>query len=335
MKKIFFIIITLISSQLFSQTTEFKGKVIDTETSRPVSDVTITIEDTSFSTKTDTAGQFYFYKNIPTGEQIVSVEKNDYETKFLIINVAQGKKIEIKEIKLDLTRKAKKKRKKILKELQKKKKEAQKLKKKKLEQLRKEAEERRKKIEKKKRDIKNNTEDDVVITYTPTNTVAVTKNPVNVISETQKKYAEILGIAPEEITNTKLYDFIDSWMGTPYLLGGENRRGIDCSSFTQLLYIKVYDEYIERTAEKQYNSKSRVKFRDPKYLREGDLMFFKSLDENGDEVVSHVGLYLRNGYFVNSTSKRGVNNVKGVQICNINDRYWRRKFVGAGRRNKK
>ncbi len=320
MKKIFFIIITLISSQLFSQMIEFKGKVIDAEIYKPISDVTITIEDTSFSTKTDATGQFYFYKNIPLGEQIVSLEKNDYETKFLIINFTRGKKIEIKEIKLDLTKKAKKKRKKALKELQKKKKEAEK---------------KRKRIGKKKKNIESNSEDDIIITYTPTNTVAVTKKPINVLSETQKKYAEILGIAPEEITNTKLYDFIDSWIGTPYLLGGENKKGIDCSSFTQLLYIKVYDEYIERTAEKQYNSKSRVKFRDPKYLKEGDLLFFKSLDENGNEVVSHVGLYLRNGYFVNSTSKRGVNNVKGVQICNINDRYWRRKFVGAGRRNKK
>lgn len=333
MKKLLFITLFLLSLQIFSQATEFKGKVVDNDTSNSINNAQVTIEDTNYNTLTDVNGEFSIFKNIPIGEQIVSITKDDYETKFLIIDVVQGKKIEIQEIKLELTKKAKNKRKKILKELKKKKKEAQREKEKKLKKLKKEAGEKRKKLEKKKKEIRDNSEEDVIITYTPIKTSPV--EPVVTISQTQIKYGKILGIEPQEITNVKLYDFIDGWMGVPYLLGGENRDGIDCSSFTQLLYIKVYDEYIERTAEKQFNSKSREKFRSIDYLEEGDLMFFKSKDQDGEDVIGHVGLYLKNGYFVNSTSKRGVDNVKGVQICNINDRYWKKKYVGAARRNKK
>jgi lipoprotein Spr len=335
MKKILSITLTLLSIATFSQIIEFKGRVIDNETSSPLDKAQVIVEDTTVSTYTNGNGSFSIHQTIPLGDQIVSISKDNYETKYLIVNVSEGKKIEINEIKLNLTKKAKRNRKKILKELQEKQKKVQKEKELKLKKAKKEKQKRLKKLKKKKQDVENNSDGDVVITYTPTNIVEEPVVAANIISENQIKYGKLLGVAPQELTNTKLYDFIDSWMGVTYLLGGENRNGIDCSSFSQLLYIKVYDQYIERTAEKQYNSKSRVKFSDPNYLKEGDLMFFESTDANGDPVIGHVGVYLQNGYFVNSTSKRGVNNVKGVQICNINDRYWKRKYVGGARRSEK
>ncbi len=95
-----------------------------------------------------------------------------------------------------------------------------------------------------------------------------------------------------------LMDEIDSWMGTPYVYGGESRTGVDCSGFTQAVFGAV-GVAIPRTASQQAASAERV---DPQELSFGDLLFF---DTSGSG-ISHVGIYVGNGYFVHSSSSRGV-----------------------------
>ncbi|TPN81239.1 NlpC/P60 family protein [Aquimarina algicola] len=148
----------------------------------------------------------------------------------------------------------------------------------------------------------------------------------------QEKYAPIIGVTPKEIENIPLYAFIDSWMGTPYRLGGETKRGIDCSFFTQFLYHDVYGGLIERTAEKQFMAPDTKKFVGQEYLKEGDLLFFNSKGSKY-EIISHVGVYLGNDKFVHSTSNKDrLTGSNGVQISNFRDRYWQRMFVAAGRK---
>jgi len=138
------------------------------------------------------------------------------------------------------------------------------------------------------------------------------------------KYAGYLGVRPDHITNIALYKFIDSWMDTPYLWGGDDKKGIDCSALMQLLLDSVYAIKIPRTSVEQFYARWIDKFRSTKHLSEGDLIFFKTI---GDNVVSHVGLYLDNGKFINSSSS------KGVSIASLNDPYWSSRLVGAGRIN--
>lgn len=147
----------------------------------------------------------------------------------------------------------------------------------------------------------------------------------------QLKYSPILGVLPDQISNIKLYKFIDGWMDTPYLMGGENKEGIDCSFFSQFLYHDVYENLIERTAEKQYSAPNTSKFVGQEYLKEGDLLFFNL---SGSELapITHVGVYLKNGKFVHSTSKRTSKGNNGVQISNLSDSHWQRLFVAAGRK---
>lgn len=169
---------------------------------------------------------------------------------------------------------------------------------------------------------------------TTTNTVKqIQKKPE--ISAVQKKYASILGVSPSSkiVENKKLYDFIDSWMGTRYKMGGENRSGIDCSFFTQFLYHDVYNTLIERTAEKQYSSPSTNKFLGQEYLIQGDLIFF-NLSGSQNDIISHVGCYLGNGKFVHSTSRKAENGINGVQISNLNNKRWQKLYVAAGRKSK-
>jgi lipoprotein Spr len=157
--------------------------------------------------------------------------------------------------------------------------------------------------------------------------VVVAKDPAadkvkNENKALQVKYAQYLSIPPDSITNIKLYSFIDKWLYTPYKWGGTDERGIDCSAFLQRLFTEVYNLKLPRTSVDQLLAKCVEPFKSAACLSEGDIVFFRTME---NRLVSHVGIYLHNYMFVNSSSS------KGVSIGSLNDPYWRRRFVVAGR----
>jgi probable lipoprotein NlpC len=117
------------------------------------------------------------------------------------------------------------------------------------------------------------------------------------------KYAGLMGVSSSDITNGRLYNFIEQWYGTPYKYAGLDRNGVDCSGLTYLLEQEVYGLTIPRNTGKQINAIKR-KYEDE--LQEGDLVFF---DFDGKK-FSHVGVYLQNGYVVHASTRRGVMIVK-------------------------
>ncbi len=136
-------------------------------------------------------------------------------------------------------------------------------------------------------------------------------------SSLQFKYAQLLNRNVELVTNTSLIGFIDEWWGTKYRYGGTTKKGIDCSSFTGLLMGSVFGFTLPRTARQQYAACSKLKKDD---MLEGDLVFF-----NTRGGISHVGIYLGDGFFVHSSSSAG------VTINSLNENYYSRKFIGGGR----
>src|SRR5687767_6984775 len=52
----------------------------------------------------------------------------------------------------------------------------------------------------------------------------------------KSRYAEMLNVVPEALCNLSLYNFIDQWYGVRYRLGGNSKKGIDCSAFVQRAY---------------------------------------------------------------------------------------------------
>ena len=137
------------------------------------------------------------------------------------------------------------------------------------------------------------------------------------LSALQVKYAVLLSTPAEEVRNTKMFEFIDDWYGTPYRLGGTTKKGVDCSAFSQFLFASVYGLSIPRTAREQYSLTNRISRTE---LKEGDLIFFNTRGS-----ISHVGVYLQNNKFVHASTSGG------VMISDIFDEYWVRKFVGVGR----
>ena len=317
----------------FAQGTTFSGSVIEEDSNAKMANAIITIEGTSLASTTDENGEFSFNEIIPSGEHVVTVSKDGYELKLFMIEVDERKTLTTNPIELALTNKEKKRRKKANKSSNKEARKIAKEKEKKLKNAKKELEKREKKLAKQKKKLKKKNKD-VVVSYDPVDpnvtTKEVTVNPGDNDSynDLQIKYADMLGVTPQEITNIPLYEFIDGWMGTPYLWGGTNKEGIDCSSFTQRLFQSVYDLYIERTADAQRASKYTDNFEGTSFLREGDLLFFGEEDRR---LITHVGVYLGNNKFVNATTRK-TNGVSGVKIDDITDPFWRGIFCCAGRR---
>ncbi|NJO03580.1 MAG: hypothetical protein HC880_19555 [Bacteroidia bacterium] len=108
------------------------------------------------------------------------------------------------------------------------------------------------------------------------------------------------------------------WLGTPYIYAGNDRSGTDCSGFTQQLYREVYGIATARTAYDMCDETQKVALND---LREGDMIFFKIKSTQ----VSHVGVYLHNGYFVHAVPSQG------VVISQIQEPYYQKYFFQGGR----
>lgn len=140
-----------------------------------------------------------------------------------------------------------------------------------------------------------------------------------VLSWVQEKYSSMLKVLPDQISNVMLYRFIDEWYGVKYRMGGTSKSGIDCSAFVQNLYQYVFGMNLLRTACMQFESARYISCIDD--LKEGDLVFFKI----GTSRISHVGVYLKNNFFVHSASS------KGVSIANLSTAYWAKYFAGGGR----
>jgi lipoprotein Spr len=161
-------------------------------------------------------------------------------------------------------------------------------------------------------------------------TTVINKNyemmPVN-LSDIEKanwlqiKYSLKMDIAVEEIKNIPLLQKIDEWWGTPYVLGGNSKNGVDCSYFTLDVMRDIYKVNLKRTAAEQYEQSVKIEWNN---LKEGDLIFFKT---EGRRRISHVGIYLANNKFAHASTSQG------VTIGDLTDPYWQRRLYSLGRTN--
>jgi lipoprotein Spr len=161
----------------------------------------------------------------------------------------------------------------------------------------------------------------------PDNTLNETDNKTikktTLLTENErKKIASIVEVAPKKIVNDELYALINKWLNVPYLYGGEDKNGIDCSAITKKVFNEIYNIELPRTSDEMFWSKIVNRFKKKRFLKEGDLVFFR-IDK--DKTISHVGIYLQNNKFFSS------NVSGGVQIADLNSPYWTERYVASGR----
>lgn len=85
----------------FAQQTVIKGSVKEASTYETIPNVTITIEETSQSTLTDTKGKFRFIGKIPLGEQVLKLSKQGYITARFPIIINEGQTVDISDMFLE------------------------------------------------------------------------------------------------------------------------------------------------------------------------------------------------------------------------------------------
>ncbi len=134
------------------------------------------------------------------------------------------------------------------------------------------------------------------------------------------KYANLLGVAPTELTNTVLLSQMEKWYGTQYCFGGSTDSCIDCSSFTQVILRDVYNIKIPRNAQQQFDVSTKIEVEN---LKEGDLVFFNTI--SASMIITHVGVFVCNNKFVHASTS------KGVTINDLSEKYFAKAYRGAGR----
>jgi lipoprotein Spr len=157
--------------------------------------------------------------------------------------------------------------------------------------------------------------------YSTKNTSSKTEDvSIEKASQLQLKYSLLLDTEVELVRNLNIFNLIDEWFGTRYRYGGESKSGIDCSALMQTFFGALFGIALPRTAREQYAATKKI---EKSELQEGDLVFF-----NTTGGISHVGMYLQNNKFVHASSSGG------VTISDLDESYWAKRYVNAGRYDK-
>nr|WP_318380955.1 bifunctional murein DD-endopeptidase/murein LD-carboxypeptidase [uncultured Enterobacter sp.] len=116
---------------------------------------------------------------------------------------------------------------------------------------------------------------------------------------------------------SRIMDQYATWKGVRYRLGGDTKKGIDCSGFVQRTFREQFGLELPRsTYEQQEMGKSVSRTS----LRTGDLVLFKA-----GSTGRHVGIYIGNNQFVHASTS------SGVVISSMDEPYWKKRYNEARR----
>jgi lipoprotein Spr len=121
------------------------------------------------------------------------------------------------------------------------------------------------------------------------------------------------------VPRERLKKIADSYLGTRYKRGGENRAGLDCSGFVCRVFRELNGAKLPRSSGKQWKLGRLVS---PADARPGDFVFFRG---GLFGTVNHVGIYMGGGRFVHASTSNG------VIYSSLDDDYYKKHFAGIRR----
>jgi cell wall-associated NlpC family hydrolase len=113
------------------------------------------------------------------------------------------------------------------------------------------------------------------------------------------------------------------YLGVRYVFGGTDpASGLDCSGLVQLAFRQL-GLWLPRTAQQQYDATAHV-HRDQ--LQPGDLVFFARTYADPHDWITHVGIYVGDGWQIDAPTEGQV-----VSMQPVFSGFWGAHFVGGGR----
>jgi cell wall-associated NlpC family hydrolase len=132
----------------------------------------------------------------------------------------------------------------------------------------------------------------------------------------------------EKKVNTDDYDiegiikYAQSLIGTPHVMGGYSRSGLDCSGMVKLAHAQ-FDVELPHSSNEQ--GRYGTLLSPDEKLKRGDLVFFHSTYST-PKLITHSGIYLGDNKFIHTSSSRG------VTISALFDSgYWQEHYLFATR----
>lgn len=147
---------------------------------------------------------------------------------------------------------------------------------------------------------------------------SINKENLEAISSSLAGFISSFDFAKNVDKDEVMFKIIE-YINTPYLWGGTSKRGIDCSAFIQTIMYQSLGVTLPRTSYEQSQVGELVDKADLKF---GDLIFFDTMRKGR---VTHVGMYLGNGFFAHSGSKTG------VAVASLDDEFYTRTYLKARR----
>ncbi len=157
----------------------------------------------------------------------------------------------------------------------------------------------------------------------------------------EAEYTEMLApIVSYKQENPELYWFIVSWLKTNYKTPdwtgyysdewriSTKQKGIDCSGFTRVMVDQLFDKKVMGGSQGILETYcTPISTAEAKL---GDLLFFRAPYSTNDRIV-HVGVYLKDQYFVHATSTKSAAKGLGLNVNSLEEENWSKELVTAGR----
>ncbi|MGM7636777.1 C40 family peptidase [Bacillus sp. Hm123] len=150
-------------------------------------------------------------------------------------------------------------------------------------------------------------------------TALIFSSGTSVLGATPTTKAPAQQITKEQQTKN-IIAYAKKLKGTPYKQGGTTTKGFDASGYVQHVFAKNKVKLARSSAAMQKQG-TNVALRK---LKQGDLVFYNTTGKPSKK-ASFVGIYIGKNQFM------GVSTKHGVTIIDMNNKYWKSKYLGAKR----
>ena len=127
----------------------------------------------------------------------------------------------------------------------------------------------------------------------------------------------------ELFLRTRITLVAQEYLGVPYKYAGISPEGFDCSGFVYFVYREAAGMDVSRSSVGIWNTGTKITLAQ---VRPGDVLVFTTVRDG----ASHTGIVLENGprgiIFIHAASQ---GSRTGVIISNMNESYYKTRFLGA------